>query len=208
MQTLADRPFSIVVADDHVLFRDGLCELLNVDDLVVTGAVGSAYELFTLIRRNPPDLVLLDVEIPGEDVIATVEKLAADFPKVRILILSMYDDPRVVWRLLSLGVHGYLLKTVSRVDLLSAVRAVRDDDARIILSISRESLSTMPTRPSGRLSAREQEIIVLVSQAMSNAQIARRLAITEGTVKRHLRNIYRKLGAVSRIDAVNKAGGT
>jgi len=193
------------VADGHALFRDGLCELLKLDDLVVTGAVGSSCELFTAVRQMLPDLVLLDVELPGDDALTIVEKLTSDYPRVRILVLGMQDNPRVVWRLLNMGINGFLLKTVSRSEMLSAVRASRDDAARITLSISREILSTMHTRPSGLLTAREDEIIALVSKAMSNAQIARSLGISEGTVKRHLRNIYRKLGAVSRVDAVNKA---
>jgi DNA-binding NarL/FixJ family response regulator len=120
----------------------------------------------------------------------------------------MYEGPQLVRDLLAVGVRGYLLKSVHWQELVVAIRAVRADDDRVVLGVSRESLASVQYGPGGGpLSARECEVLDLVGQALSNSQIAARLCLTEATVKRHMRNIFIKLGAVSRIDAINKAAG-
>jgi DNA-binding NarL/FixJ family response regulator len=117
----------------------------------------------------------------------------------------MYDGPQLLRELLALGICGYLLKNSTRQELVAAIRNARADDAPVLLAVSRESLTQVQGPVAGALSGREREVLQLVGQAMSNAQIAGRLCLSEATVKRHLRNIFTKLGAVSRIDAVNKA---
>jgi DNA-binding NarL/FixJ family response regulator len=118
----------------------------------------------------------------------------------------MYEGPQLVQALLAAGIRGYLLKSIHWQELVVAIRAVRTDCERVVLGVSQESLRHIHQGPgTGTLSAREREILALVGQALSNSQIASRLSLTEATVKRHLRNIFVKLGAVSRIDAVNKA---
>jgi DNA-binding NarL/FixJ family response regulator len=118
----------------------------------------------------------------------------------------MYEGPDLVRRLLSAGIRGYLLKSIDWRQLVAAIRAVVADDNRVVLDVSRESLNPpRESAPDKVLSARECEVLALVGEALSNRQIARRLSLTEATVKRHLRNIFIKLDAVSRMDAVNKA---
>jgi DNA-binding NarL/FixJ family response regulator len=116
----------------------------------------------------------------------------------------MFDEPAVVKELLAAGASAYLLKSVTREELISTVRGVRSDD-RLLLSISRKSFEMVSGACPAVLYSREIEILELVAKAFSNLQIAHHLQIAEGTVKRHLRNIFTKLGAVSRLDAVNKA---
>jgi DNA-binding NarL/FixJ family response regulator len=196
----------IVMVDDHTLLRQALREILDAEpDLQVIGEAGSSDEAVQLVGRARPDVVLLDVEIPGDDVRTTMRRLQRCSPRSDVLILSMYDEPQLVRDLLDLGVRGYLLKSVSRQELLSAIRMVRSDSGRVVLSVSRRSLAHAETDNPNSLSSREIEVLLLAARAMSNAQIGVRLSITEGTVKRHLRNVFAKLGAVSRIDAVNKA---
>jgi DNA-binding NarL/FixJ family response regulator len=196
----------VLLVDDHVILREGLREILDAeDDVVVVGEAGSSDHAVALVQQHRPDVVVLDVDIPGDSVTATVIRILQLAPSTRVLILSVFDQPMVVRELLDIGIRGYLLKSVGRHDFVAAVRGVHRDDERIILSISRESLRQVNGAAPGALSARERQIMELVADAMSNAQIARRLSITEGTVKRHLRNIFAKLAAVSRIDAVNKA---
>jgi DNA-binding NarL/FixJ family response regulator len=196
----------IVMVDDHTLLRQAVREILDFEpDMRVVGEAGNSDDAVQLIARARPDVVLLDVEIPGDDVRTTMRRVRRCSPDSRVLVLSMYDEPQLVQDLLNLGVRGYLLKSVSRHELVAAIRSVRSDEARVVLSVSRRSLAQAEPGTPAVLSSREIEVLLLAARAMSNAQIGARLSITESTVKRHLRNVFAKLGAVSRIDAVNKA---
>ncbi|MDO3686663.1 response regulator transcription factor [Micromonospora sp. C28ISP2-4] len=202
----SDASITIMLVDDHALFRDGLRELLSMEpDLIVLGEAGTGAEAVVMAAKHRPDVMLLDAGIPGERAAATIARTLAVAPETRIIILSMFDEPAVVKELLGAGAQAYLVKTVTRDDLVATLRSVRGDGDRVMLSISRESFERVSDGGSSILSVREAEILVLVAQAYSNSQIGRRLDITEGTVKRHLRNVFTKLGAVSRLDAVNKA---
>jgi DNA-binding NarL/FixJ family response regulator len=204
--TESAEPATVLIVDDHALFREGLREILSAqDDIVVIGEAGNSHQAVSAAADQQPDIVLLDVEIPGDDVTTTVGRIRALSPRTQVIILSMYDGPEVVQNLLAAGIRGYLLKNVHREELFSAIRCAREEDGRIVLAVSRESLARIQGPPAGVLSSREREVLELAAQAMSNVQIATRLNLTEATVKRHLRNIFAKLGAVSRIDAVNKA---
>ncbi|MFE9657483.1 response regulator [Micromonospora sp. NPDC006431] len=199
-------PTRILLVDDHALFRHGLRELLSMEpDLTVVGEASTGAEAVAFAAAHRPDVMLLDVGIPGDHAATTIARTLAAAPATRIVILSMFDEPIVVRELLGAGARAYLLKSVTRDDLVATLRSVRTDAGRIMLSISRESFEQVSDAGARILSDREVEIVSLVAQAYSNSQIARRLDITEGTVKRHLRNVFTKLGAVSRIDAVNKA---
>jgi DNA-binding NarL/FixJ family response regulator len=198
---------TILIVDDHALVRQGLRKLLETqEDLRVVGEAREAGEAVTLAAETEPDIVLLDVEIPGGEVTETVRRIREDSPRSRIIILSMHEGPDLVQATLAAGVRAYLLKSVHWEELVVAIRAVHADGDRVILGVSQESLHGARHRPEqGVLSDREHEVLGLVAQALSNGQIASRLGLTEATVKRHLRNIFTKLGAVSRLDAVNKA---
>ncbi len=200
-------PTTILMVDDHALVRQGLRKLLETqEDVRVVGEAGEADEAVKLAAETEPDIVLLDVEIPGGEVTETVRRIAERSPRSRIIILSMHEGPELVQATLAAGVRAYLLKSVHWQELVVAIRAVHADAGRIILSVSQESLQAVRQKPEhGELSDREHEVLGLVAQALSNGQIAARLGLTEATVKRHLRNIFVKLGAVSRLDAVNKA---
>ena len=200
----AGNGIDVLVVDDHTLFREALSEMLDrVPDLTVRSAA-SGTEALGL--PEPPDVVLLDVEIPGERATVTLGGLRARHPSVPVVMLSIHDDPRTVQDTLAAGAAGYLLKSVTREELVTAVRNACDDPGRSRLSISRDTLTRIAAGgAAGPLSRRECEVLRLVADAMTNGQIGARLSISEGTVKRHLRNIFVKLHAVSRIDAVNKA---
>ncbi len=196
----------VALVDDHVLVREGLREILEAhDDLEVVGEAGDRDGAIAVVTEKRPDVVLLDVEIPGGDVITTVSRLRATSPETKVIILSMYDGPELVQSLLDLGISGYLLKSVTRHELVAAIRGSQTDPSRITISVSRQSLASMRGGSAVTLSRQERAILQLVAQALSNAQVASQVGITEATVKRHLHNIFAKLGAVSRIDAVNKA---
>ncbi|MEW9555590.1 response regulator [Nonomuraea sp. NPDC050783] len=202
----SEAPISVVLVDDHALFREGLREILESDgDIAIVGEAGDSEGAVSSVARTQPDVVLLDVEIPGDEVTETVARMRRLSPQTRIIILSMYDGPQLLSRLLVAGIRGYLLKSVHRHELIAAVHSVHEDASRIVLAVSTHSLARVESPRNGVLSEKEVEVLQLAAQALSNVQIARRLGLAEATVKRHMRNIFVKLNAVSRIDAVNKA---
>jgi DNA-binding NarL/FixJ family response regulator len=200
-------PTRLVIVDDHTLFRNGLRELLShAPDLTVVGEGSSGPEAVALAEQLRPDVLLLDVEMPGPGAAETVEQLQRVAPDTRIVVLTMHEDPALVHELLSRGASAYLNKTIGIQELGSAVRAVDRSSGTVLLSVRRDTFAGIDghaVKP--LLSPRELDVLRLVAQARSNMQIAGELFISEGTVKRHLTNIYAKLGAVSRVDAIRKA---
>jgi DNA-binding NarL/FixJ family response regulator len=197
----------ILLIDDHTLFCEALRTTLEIeDDFMVVAQAQSGPQALKLVTELRPDVVLMDAMMPGEPVTARVARLREAAPSTPLIILTMHDDPVLVQELLRLGIRGYLLKSVTRLELVAAIRAVRADEKRVVLSVSPTSLTNGRTAADReRLSDREREVLLLVAEGLSNSQIATELTIAEGTVKRHLRNTFTKLDAVSRIDAVNKA---
>ena len=206
---MSDSVVRILVADDHTLLREALCDLLRAEaDFEIVAQAGNGEDAISLAAEHRPDVVLLDIEMPRSDPPTTVRRLLQGDPTLPIVVLSMYDGQQLVQELLALGVRGYLHKSTGRETLVTAIRECAADVRRTVtVSISPDSLRRPSPEPdgSGPLSERELEVLVHVAQAMSNRQVAGRLGIAEGTVKRHMRNIFSKLDAVSRIDAVNKA---
>ncbi|MFE0175097.1 response regulator [Streptomyces sp. NPDC059002] len=200
-------PIRILIADDHTLLRNALAELLQAEEgMDVVAGAGHVSELLDLASQHQPDIVLLDIEMPGNDCPeVTVRQLRGASPDTKVLVLTMHDAPALVQSLLTLGIRGFLHKTVSRQTLSAAVRDACAPGGPVAVSLS-EGRVTMGATPSqGPLSPRETEVIDLAAQGMSNYQIARHLGIAEGTVKRHMRNIFDKLRARSRVEAANKA---
>jgi len=198
------------MADDHTLFREGVTEILNAArGIEVVGEAHSGKDACEKAAGLRPDVVILDVEMPGQGVRETIPLLRQVSPHSRVVVLTMHDDVVLARELLALGASAYLVKGSTRHELISAIHSVVIDrgPGHVILSVSQQGLSRVEQGSGDVLSDREREVLALTAQALSNSQIASRLNIAEGTVKRHLRNVYRKLGAVSRLDAVNKAAG-
>ncbi|MFF0783029.1 response regulator [Streptomyces sp. NPDC003720] len=201
------RPVRALLVDDHALFRDGLRELLVADGQIEVVAMGgNGAECVELALRHRPDVILLDVEMPGQDAWTTLEQLRRQVPESKVVILSMHEGYTLVQRLLDAGAAAYLTKSVVRRELVAAVCATAADESdSVTVSLPRRALLAPQAAGPESLSAREAEVLDLVAQAYSNAEIACELFITESTVKRHLSNIYAKLGATSRLDAVRHA---
>ncbi|MFJ9566103.1 LuxR C-terminal-related transcriptional regulator [Streptomyces fuscichromogenes] len=207
---MSPTPIRVVIADEQSLLRESLCALLDTEPgIEIAGQTGRADELLPLVARTRPDLVVLDVRMaPAGSRESLVSRLLHGVPACHVLVLSMLDQPRLVQSLLDLGIHGYLHKSIGYGVLVDAVRAQRETRSyqTVTLPLHRGALHAVGTGASGsELSAREVEILTHAAAALSNRQIAVRLGIAEGTVKRHLSNIFAKLDAVSRLDAVNKA---
>ncbi|GAB6898068.1 response regulator [Kineosporia succinea] len=198
----------ILIVDDHRLLRETMREILQLEGLPVVGDTGDGTSAVALARQTQPSVVLLDVEMPGHFPVETVRRLRHVAPRSRVIVLTMHDDQQLIRQMLQAGVAAYLHKSVSRANLVGAIRsAAHENEPQVTVTISRPvavGVSDADGGDSGPLSQRELEVLTLVGQALSNRQIASRLSITEGTVKRHMRNVFRKLGASSRLDAVNR----
>lgn len=205
-----DADISVALADDHTLFREGVKEMLSTDPrLRVVGEAADGPATVALCVERQPDVLLLDVEMPGPGAAAVLRQLRRLCPRTQVIVLTMHDDADVVHELLECGATAYLVKTIPRAELIAAVGAVAREPATVRLSVSRETVERLDSHRhasrQGPLTDREIEVLRLTAQALSNGQIATRLHISEATVKRHLTNIYGKLNAVSRVDALRKA---
>lgn len=204
------RTIKILLADDHTMFRQGLKEMLSTDEeMEIVGEAQNGREAIELAERQRPDVVILDVEMPGMGAPEALGGLLGLSPAPRVLIVSMYDSPRLVRDLLSRGASGYLVKSAALEELLAAVRrsaGAHDDgaDENVILSVRRTALGDAK-RDERWLSGREQEILLLAARGLSNRHISQTLHISEATVKRHLANVYEKMGVGSRGEASQKA---
>ena len=207
---MEDRTTKILLVDDHTMFRQGLREMLSTDEeMLVVGEAENGSAAVDLAAREHPDVVILDVEMPGMGAAETLETLLALSPAPRVLVVSMYDSPRLVRDLLGRGASGYLVKSASLEELLAAVRrAARSPHGsggeNVILAVPRSVLEQVEGDEE-RLSAREQETLLLAARGLSNRRISEALHISEATVKRHLANVYEKMGVGSRGEASQKA---
>jgi DNA-binding NarL/FixJ family response regulator len=196
----------VLLVDDHALFREGIVEVLAAqDDIRVVGQAEDGLEAIALAQSEEPDVVLLDVEMPVMGAEEAIGGILHASPSSRVFILTMYDEPRLVRKLLDLGAHAYIVKNATQEELISAVRTVHRDEDRVVLSISRSTTDRLRGSGKNTLSERELEVLSEVAGGTRNSQIASHLQISEGTVKRHLTNIYAKLGVSSRAEAVKKA---
>ncbi|RDV44885.1 DNA-binding response regulator [Leifsonia sp. ku-ls] len=190
---------TVLLADDHLLFRQGVRSLIE-DDFVVLGEAANGDEAVTLAQALTPDVLLLDVEMPGPTAEQTINRVRRVSPDTAIVILTMHTDAVLERQLLRAGASHFVSKTIDRASLQKVVREAVAGTPNAQLTQSARS-----ARSEDILTARELEVLRMVAQAYTNRDISRRLSIAEGTVKRHTTNIYVKLGATSRIDAVRKA---
>lgn len=190
----------IVLADDHPVVRDGLAAMINQqDDMEVVAEAGDGEEAITLFELHKPDVMVLDLRMPKRDGVAVVQHVLQMNPKARILIITTYDGDEDIFQCLSQGAKGYLLKDAPRTEILSAIRAVSEDRPYTSSTVAAKALQRM-AKPS--LTQREFAVLQLVAEGRSNKDIARRLSITEGTAKTHVKAILTKLDAISRTEAV------
>jgi DNA-binding NarL/FixJ family response regulator len=201
----------LLVVDDHALVRAGLVHLLtSVPDFSVVGeASDGAAALQAVVADDPagrPDVVLMDLSMPGMDGIAATRAIVAASPTTRVLALTSFDDQARVLAMLDAGAAGYLVKDAKPQEILDAVRAAHRGDAPLSLAAStalvraRASRSTQIT-----LTSREQDVLARLAEGLSNQSIARDLSISEATVKAHLTQIYQALSVSDRTSAVVKA---
>jgi len=209
-------PIRILLVDDQRLMREGLRILLELEpDLKVVGEAEDGQKAVEAYAEFQPDVVLMDVRMPGMDGVEATWRLRERWPQARIIILTTFDDDEYVFEGLRAGALGYLLKDVSGHDLAEAVRTVAGGGALIEPSVARKVVAEFarlvpPVRfPEAGLpeplSNREREVLQLLAQGLSNREIATRLSLAEGTVKNYITNILQKLGARDRTQAALRA---
>jgi len=196
----------VAIVDDEGLFREGLAHLLDKQpDIKVVGKTSGGKEAGQMLRSHQPDVLLVGIGTGNSSDLDDLQHLQHAHPPSKMIILATHDDPRRVKHLLSSGAHAYILKSTSFDELLTTIRVIEQHQDRVILSVSRDTMNRLRAHSEPILSSRELEVLTLVADGMRNSQIAGKLFISEGTVKRHLTNIYAKLGATSRTDAVRRA---
>ncbi len=197
-------PIRVVIVDDHALVREGTVQLLEAEaDLEVVGQAGTAEEGLGLLARLRPDLALVDVNLPGTSGLELARQAAASHPKVRILVVTAYDDYAYVAEALEIGVGGYLLKTASGKELVDAVRAVADGALVLDRAVSGRLTRRWRSGPAapGALTARQAEVLALLARGKSNKRIASELGLGLRTVESHVSIVLAKLGVGSRTEA-------
>ncbi|HEY3481418.1 MAG TPA: response regulator transcription factor [Streptomyces sp.] len=192
----------VLLVDDHPIVRDGLRgAFTGAPDLVVVGEAASGIEALELVARHAPDVVLMDLRMPGLDGVGAIRRLAVEHPAVRVVVLTTFDASTDVLPAIEAGALGYLLKDAPVPDLLAAVRAA----ARGEPVLSPRAAGFLLDRLRSPLSSRELEVLRLVAAGATNHAAASRLFISEASVKTHLRQAYTKLGVHDRAAAVAEA---
>lgn len=189
-----------MLVDDHYLVRVGLANVLGVEpDIEVCAEAESGDEVVALHRLHQPDVTVMDLRMAGTDGLTALAQLKRDCPGARAIILSNYTGADEIHAALQGGAASYLPKTVGQPELLKAIRLVADGRAYVPAEIAVRLAERLPCE---ELTAREQEVLALVVEGVSNGQIARRLGIAGGTVKNHISSIFEKLGVTQRTEAV------
>jgi two-component system, NarL family, response regulator len=193
------------IVDDHPVVRDGLAAILGLQpDIKVVGEAGTGHEACALFDRQRPDVLLLDLKMPGMGGLEVVRTLRAAYPEARIIILTTYGGDEDIFRSLEAGARGYLLKDAPRQQILEAIRTVHAGERYLLPAIA-SKVAEHALQP--ELTGREREVLQRMARGKSNKEIGAALSISEGTVKTHVKAILAKLHAVSRTEAVMIAAG-
>jgi DNA-binding NarL/FixJ family response regulator len=218
-------PIRVLIADDQRVVRDGLCMLVGlIDDVEVVGAACDGAEAIRLAEEHRPDVVLMDLRMPGTDGIAATADLRQRLPSTRVLVLTTYADEDAIVPALQAGARGYLTKDASAEQIEAAIRAVHAGQThldpavqeRLVTAVLSYAPAAGPAppgsappgpgqKPPGGLTARETEVLVLLAAGLSNTEIGQRLYLSHATVKTHINRIFAKTGARDRAQAVRYA---
>ena len=197
----------VLVVDDHPIFRVGICARLKTSDnqIVVVGEGSTGQQAYDLAKKLRPQVILMDIAMPGMTGIEATRKISTDFPEIEIIILSVYDEDQYVNAALQAGASGYLLKTVEEEELRDAVLKVSQGGSALSSSVARGVLERISGSFAHGLSERELEVLELAARGGTNKSIAKELFLSIRTVEAHMRNVFEKLGVSSRTEAVTHA---
>jgi len=200
----------VLVVDDHALFRKGVAGLLrDAEGFIVVGEARDGREAVAKAQALTPDVVLMDVYMPGMDGLEAARRIGQAVPSVRIVMLTVSEEDQNLFEALKAGAHGYLLKSVEPEELFRTLRGIVRGEAFLTPSMATKLLDEFtrrtgaePARPAGRMSPREREVLELLTRGAVNKEIAAALRISENTVKNHLKSIMDKLHAENRVQVV------
>ncbi len=199
----------VVVVDDHALVRQSIVKAVASEPgMQVVAEAGDGLTALKLVATHEPDLVVLDIAMPGKDGLAVAEQLRADHPATSVLFLSMHDDDASLQRAVALGARGFVSKSASVDELLDALRAMRDGGSYLSSGVATRVMDIAAGRSTSsdlRLTAREREILTLLTKGRRPGDIADHLFLSVKTVKNHLTSIYQKLGVETGAQAVAEA---
>jgi len=197
----------ILLVDDHQVVRDGLRHMLELEeDMEIVGEAGDARDAISKVESLSPDIVLMDIKMPGVDGVELTRQLKQIHPSANIIMLTLYDE--YLTQAIEAGAVGYLLKDIKREELVRAIRAVREGRSPLDLSISRDHLSELALADGkGRsiLTERELTVLRLVAEGVTTKEMATQLFLSQASVKRSVSGIFEKLGVRNRSEAVSEA---
>ena len=208
-----ERTIRILMADDHAVFREGLRYVLGSEpDMEIVGEAPTGKEVVEKAADLGPDVVLMDIQMPGINGIEATRRILSSDPKVGVVVLTMFEDDDSVFSAMRAGAKGYVLKGADPSEILKVVRAVAEGDAYFGAEIARRLTDffsaprpASPAEPFPELTAREREVLDLIAQSHNNAKIARLLYVSPKTVRNHISNIFTKLQIADRTQAILRA---
>lgn len=201
----AAKPIRVMIVDDHAVVRGGLkFFLLGFDDLELAGEAEDGEEALRLCDQLHPDVILMDMMMPGIDGAAATQAIRQRYPQVQVIALTGFKEQDLVQRALQAGAIGYLLKDVQALELAEAIRAAHAGRPTLAPEATQALIqaATQPPQPGHDLTEREREVLALMVKGLSNNEIAERLVVSISTVKYHVSGILSKLGAANRAEAV------
>lgn len=199
----------VIVCDDQAIVRDGLVMLLKLEpDIQVVGVADDGAKALELVSQNRPDLVLMDLKMPVMNGVEATRQIRKNYPEVKVLVLTTYDDDEWVFDALQAGASGYLLKDTPREELIKAIKGTAAGKTYVDPSVAGKVLDKMTSHQTqatsqvtSKLTDREIEILRLIARGLSNVDISERLFLSEGTVRNHVSAILAKLGVADRTQA-------
>lgn len=202
-------PIRLLIVDDHAIVRDGLSAILSQEaDFQVVGQAADGRAALEAVERLQPDVVLLDMHMPGKDGVEVCGEISQRFPEVNVVILTAFLDSTIINRCIQAGAKGYMIKDVERTDLKRSIRDIARGEAfldRRVHSAVIDRLKQADQRSRPVLNERELSILKLMAEGFTNRQIAGKLYVSEGTIKDQLQKIMDKLGATNRVSALYTA---
>lgn len=208
---MSEEPITVLLADDHPMFRDGLkVAFAAITGVEVTAEASTGVEAVQLAAHHQPDVVIMDVNMPGLNGIEATRRIVTESPHIGVLVLTMFDEDENVFRAMRAGARGYLLKGAGQADIVRAVHAVARGEAIFGAALAQRligyfSASRGAAVPFAGLTDREREVLQLLAQGRTNAQIAQALCLSTKTIRNHMSNVFAKLQVSDRAQAIIRA---